>query len=85
MGGRRRERRGGVGGSRRRVGAPAGARHRRLEEVLSDAQTQTGAVAGLAIRIHRAPVPDRLEGFQTQLDEAIAIVGGASPGFFASQ
>ncbi len=50
------------------AGLVPGARHRRLEEVLSDAQTQTGAVAGLAIRIHRAPVPDRLEGFQTQLD-----------------
>mgnify|MGYP006446500315 CR=1 FL=1 len=39
----------------------AGSRHQGAEKALGDAGTQPGAVAGLAVGVHRAAVPDRLE------------------------
>jgi hypothetical protein len=49
------------------AGLVSRASHRRLEEILRNAKPQTRAVAGLAVRVHGAAVPDRLQGFQTQL------------------
>ena len=46
-----------------------GARHVLAEEVLRDLDVQAGAVAGLAVGVDRAAVPDRLERGDAGLDD----------------
>ncbi len=50
----------------------AGGLHLVGEEVLGHGDQHAGAVAGLAVGVHRAPVPDSLQGADGELDHLAA-------------
>jgi hypothetical protein len=61
------------------VGRVAGARDVLVEEVLGDLHVDAGAVAGLAVGVHGAAVPHRLEGLDRRLHHLaprLAVEGG---------